>query len=253
MIDLKNQPLLRHSPLLLRNNDLLPTLVRSEVRGQAVLHHLNPPKTPEGQKYELKPENKDLKIVFKANAEGNCYYPYAVYDPLPPTNDAEDASVYAPGDYIAVPLQSTGADKKVFNAPTPVANIIGSTNDPKPIIKGRKYNKWIDIIRDVAGDGAASVCQVQPQIFLSDRSQVGTIAIFPPHQYLVGAHLTEGPENQRGEALKGDNVLLLAITNEHNVCKIRTSRQQNPTTGEGFYMLTILGAVGVELSGFMLG
>lgn len=251
MIDLKNQPLLRHSPLLLRNNDLLPTLVRSEVRGQAVLHHLNPPKTPEGQKYELKPENKDLKIVFKANAEGNYYYPYAVYDPLPPTNDAEDASVYTPGDYIAVPLQSTGTDRIVLEEPTPVANIIGSGKDPKP----RGYSSsssWIDIIRDVAGDEAASFCQVQPYIYLSDGTLLGQIAIPYPHYFLVGAHLTKGPENQRGEALKGDNVLLLAITNEHNVCKIRTSRQQNPTTGEGFYMLTIPSAVGVELSGFKL-
>lgn len=247
MIDLKNQPLLRHSPLLLRNNDLLPTLVRSEVRGQAVLHHLNPPKTPEGQKYELKPENKDLKIVFKANAEGNCYYPYAVYDPLPPTNDAEDASGYAPGDYIAVPLQSTGADTIVLEEPTPVANIIGSTYDPKI-----DNLKWIDVIRTVAGESAASVCQVQPQIFLSDGTQAGSIDIFQPYQFLVGAHLTEGPENQRGEALKGENVLLLAITNEHNVCRIKINGNVCPW-GAGFYMQTIPNAAGVVLYGFMLG
>ena len=47
MIDPNSNDLILGSQLS-RHSDLLPHLVRSERQGQAVIHHLNPPISPEG-------------------------------------------------------------------------------------------------------------------------------------------------------------------------------------------------------------
>ena len=64
MIDPNSNDLILGSQLS-RHHDLLPHLVRSERQGQAVIHHLNPPISPEGKLYTLSPEDQDLKIVFR--------------------------------------------------------------------------------------------------------------------------------------------------------------------------------------------
>ena len=78
MIDPNSNDLILGSQLS-RHHDLLPHLVRSERQGQAVIHHLNPPISPEGKLYTLSPEDQDLKIVFRAMSDGSGFYPYDVH------------------------------------------------------------------------------------------------------------------------------------------------------------------------------
>ena len=129
MIDPNSNDLILGSQLS-RHSDLLPHLVRSERQGQAVIHHLNPPISPEGKLYTLSPEDQDLKIVFRAMSDGSGFYPYDVYNPQPNSMDSDTLGTTA-GEYIVVPLRSTSAAPYGFGSQQGfVANVIGSKDDP---------------------------------------------------------------------------------------------------------------------------
>ena len=266
MIDPNSNDLLLGSQLS-RHHDLLPHLVRSERQGQAVIHHLNPPISPEGQLYTLSPENQDLKIVFRAMSDGSGFYPYDVYNPQ--SNDMSTDTLGAPaGEYIVVPLRSTSATPYGFGSQQVfVANVIGSKDDPKPIA----VNSWIDVIKNVLGLERTS-CQVQTDsIYVPRSTKTGTtlwqIAVtnstvqtqrnaIKDRDYekqskrsldeLDGAHVVLDSVNQSVEA--GKDVYMLAIPHWLNVMSFPTD---NEPWGTRFAMKTIPNAVGVKLSGYL--
>lgn len=258
MIDPNSNDLILGSQLS-RHHDLLPHLVRSERQGQAVIHHLNPPISPEGQLYTLTPENQDLKIVFRAMSDGSGFYPYDVYNPQ--SNDMSTDTLGATaGEYIVVPLRSTSAKPYSFKDPF-VANVIGSKDDPRPRVDKDIPNSWLNVMRAVLK--CEPTCQVTTQCIYTDSSSIpkkdiqGLIDAIKARPWeqkqhrsldaLDGGHVTLGKGNKRVEA--NGEVFLLAIPHWLNVLSYPDPKQDWGTT---FSMMVTLGTVGLQLSGYML-
>lgn len=266
MIDPNSNDLILGSQLS-RHSDLLPHLVRSERQGQAVIHHLNPPISPEGKLYTLSPEDQDLKIVFRAMSDGSGFYPYDVYNPQPNSMDSDTLGTTA-GEYIVVPLRSTSATPYGFGSQQVfVANVIGSKDDPIPY----NYTSWMKVINGVLHLKDYPTCQVQTDsIYVPRATKTGTtlwqIAVtnstvqtqrnaIKDRDYekqskrsldeLDGAHVVLDSVNQSVEA--GKDVYMLAIPHWLNVMSFPTD---NEPWGTRFAMKTIPNAVGVKLSGY---
>ena len=269
MIDPNSNDLILGSQLS-RHSDLLPHLVRSERQGQAVIHHLNPPISPEGKLYTLSPENQDLKIVFRAMSDGSGFYPYDVYNPQHISIGSDTLGATA-GEYIVVPLRSTSATPYGFGSQQVfVANVIGSKDDPNP----PKYQgqSWMNVIKDVLGLSRYPTCQVQTDSIYVPRSTKTGTTLWPiavtnstvqtqrnaikDRDYekqskrsldeLDGAHVVLDSVNQSVEA--GKDVYMLAIPHWLNVMSFPTD---NELWGTRFAMMTIKNAVGVKLSGYL--
>lgn len=256
MIDPNSNDLILGSQLS-RHADLLPHLVRSERIGQAVIHHLNPPISPEGKLYTLKPEDQELKIVFRATSDGSGFYPYDVYNPQSNSMNLETLGATT-GEYIVVPLRSTSATPYGFGSQQGfVANVIGSKDDPKPIA----VDSWIDVIKNVL-DLEKTSCQVNTtSIFLPPPNARVSVSIATPaiqqqiHEIctrdgrsansLDGGHVVLGLVNQEVKA--GKTVYMLAIPHWLNVLQYPDNQKE---WGTKFAMQTIPNAVGVKLSGY---
>lgn len=253
MIDPNSNDLILGSQLS-RHSDLLPHLVRSERQGQAVIHHLNPPISPEGKLYTLSPEDQDLKIVFRAMSDGSGFYPYDVYNPQPNSMDSDTLGTTA-GEYIVVPLRSTSATPYGFGSQQVfVANVIGSKYDPKPIA----VNSWIDVIKNVL-DLKRTSCQVKEDlIYDANNTQVSAKNFATQKQAtekrssidintLVGGHVVQDSRNKTVSA--GGTVYLMAIRQWLNIMKYPSESEKD--WGTKFAMQTIPNAVGVKLSGYL--
>ena len=262
MIDPNSNDLILGSQLS-RHSDLLPHLVRSERQGQAVIHHLNPPISPEGKLYTLSPEDQDLKIVFRAMSDGSGFYPYDVYNPQPNSMDSDTLGTTA-GEYIVVPLRSTSATPYGFGSQQGyVANVIGSKDDPKPY----NYTSWMQVIKAVLHLKDYPTCQVDTtyivlpppnarvQVPITTPAIQAQIAAIPERQQeqqnprdlnsLDGGHLVLGLINQ--EVAAGKPVYMLAIPHWLNVLSYPSEEED---WGTKFAMKTIPNAVGVTLSGY---
>ena len=257
MIDPNSNDLILGSQLS-RHSDLLPHLVRSERQGQAVIHHLNPPISPEGKLYTLSPEDQDLKIVFRAMSDGSGFYPYDVYNPQPNSMDSDTLGTTA-GEYIVVPLRSTSATPYGFGSQQGfVANVIGSKDDPKPY----NYTSWMQVIKEVLHLKDYPTCQVTEDYIYTDSSTIpkadiqGLIDAIKARPWeqkqhrsldaLDGGHVTLGKGNKRVEA--NGEVFLLAIPHWLNVLSYPDPEKD---WGTKFAMQTIPNAVGVKLSGYL--
>lgn len=254
MIDPNSNDLILGSQLS-RHSDLLPHLVRSERQGQAVIHHLNPPISPEGKLYTLSPEDQDLKIVFRAMSDGSGFYPYDVYNPQPNSMDSDTLGTTA-GEYIVVPLRSTSATPYGFGSQQVfVANVIGSKDDPKPIA----VNSWIDVIKSVLNLEKTS-CQVREDLIYDadNNTQVSAKDFATQKQatetrssintnMLVGGHVVQDSRNKTVSA--GETVYLMVIRQWLNIMKYPSENQKE--WGTKFAMQTIPNAVGVKLSGYL--
>ena len=226
MIDPNSNDLILGSQLS-RHSDLLPHLVRSERQGQAVIHHLNPPISPEGQLYTLSPENR---------------------------MDSDTLGTTA-GEYIVVPLRSTSATPYGFGSQQVfVANVIGSKDDPKPIA----VNSWIDVIKSVLNLKKTS-CQVKEDLIYdaNNNTQVSAKDFATQKQAtetrssinintLVGGHVVQDSRNKTVSA--GGTVYLMAIRQWLNILSYPITEKD---WGTEFAMQTIPNAVGVKLSGYL--
>ena len=253
MIDPNSNDLILGSQLS-RHHDLLPHLVRSERQGQAVIHHLNPPISPEGKLYTLSPEDQDLKIVFRAMSDGSGFYPYDVYNPQHISIGSDTLGATA-GEYIVVPLRSTSATPYGFGSQQVfVANVIGSKDDPKPIA----VNSWIDVIKSVLNLKKTS-CQVKEDLIYdaNNNTQVSAKDFATQKQAtetrssinintLVGGHVVQDSRNKTVSA--GGTVYLMAIRQWLNILSYPITEKD---WGTEFAMQTIPNAVGVKLSGYL--
>ncbi len=259
MIDPNSNDLILGSQLS-RHSDLLPHLVRSERQGQAVIHHLNPPISPEGKLYTLSPEDQDLKIVFRAMSDGSGFYPYDVYNPQPNSMDSDTLGTTA-GEYIVVPLRSTSATPYGFGSQQVfVANVIGSKDDPKPPVSGKVYQSWLQVMRVVLR--REPTCQVTEDYIYTDsfpipkadiQDLIDAIKARPWERQhprslddLDGGHVVLGSDNQ--EVAAGNTVYMLAIPHWLNVLSYPSKTED---WGTKFAMQTIPNAVGVKLSGYL--
>ena len=259
MIDPNSNDLILGSQLS-RHSDLLPHLVRSERQGQAVIHHLNPPISPEGKLYTLSPEDQDLKIVFRAMSDGSGFYPYDVYNPQPNSMDSDTLGTTA-GEYIVIPLRSTSATPYGFGSQQGfVANVIGSKDDPKPPVSGKVYQSWLQVMRVVLR--CEPTCQVKEDYIYTDSSTIpkadiqgliDAIKARPQERQnprdlnsLDGGHVVLGSVNQAVAA--GNPVYMLAIPHWLNVLSYPITEKD---WGTKFAMKTIPNAVGVKLSGYL--
>ena len=220
MIDPNSNDLILGSQLS-RHHDLLPHLVRSERQGQAVIHHLNPPISPEGKLYSM---------------------------------DSDTLGTTA-GEYIVVPLRSTSATPYGFGSQQVfVANVIGSKDDPKPIA----VNSWIDVIKSVLNLKKTS-CQVKEDLIYdaNNNTQVSAKDFATQKQAtetrssinintLVGGHVVQDSRNKTVSA--GGTVYLMAIRQWLNILSYPITEKD---WGTEFAMQTIPNAVGVKLSGYL--
>ena len=259
MIDPNSNDLILGSQLS-RHSDLLPHLVRSERQGQAVIHHLNPPISPEGKLYTLNPEDQDLKIVFRAMSDGSGFYPYDVYNPQPNSMDSDTLGTTA-GEYIVVPLRSTSATPYGFGSQQVfVANVIGSKDDPKPPVSGKVYQSWLQVMRVVLR--REPTCQVTKDYIYTDSSTIpkadiqGLINAIKARSWerqnprdlnsLDGGHVVLDRQNKT--VAPGSDVYMLAIPHWLNVLSYPSGKED---WGTKFAMQTIPNAVGVKLSGYL--
>lgn len=121
---------------ILTNYAALPDFrmkMKKEVLKMA-LKHINPPYTLMGAKMELTDEQKkNCKVLYKHLGDG--LYEFAgLYNPDIPDEDYPD-------DIVVLPIRSIFNSVQMLRANTRIWNVVGSTNDHRPV----EYDSWIDM------------------------------------------------------------------------------------------------------------
>lgn len=173
------------------------------------------PYTEAGANLKMNELEKDvLRVVYKPSETAPDSYEFY---------DLWDYKKDYPDDYVAVPVASVlGGVTNEYGAGTEFVNIIGSTDDPKPVA-----DSWIHLMI-INGVEHCDSCCAEPALYDPNTRQA--IAVnFQCHGRIVGGHIIFGTLSRPG--YRGEIVHLLPICNAHNIMHL-----PGHDVGAGFYM-----------------
>ena len=188
-----------------------------------MITHISAPATQAGRQLKMTDEQERLcKVLYRKMEDGRY-----IFDGLWEPEDNGDDGV----ERIAVPLRSVIGPVVGYAMTATFANIIKSSDDPKPV-----SDSWIEVMRQHKID--CSACATDGGFYDPNSGNCfETITCKTGETYLVAGHVTFGTRNQHTKDIKGTTVYLLPICKKHNsTCKYSHPAPGEKEPGTGFYM-----------------
>ena len=187
------------------------------------------------------PDNADMRysedqpyIVYKLSEDGEGY---ELYEPYDEANVVADS--YADGDYVAIPLSSTGCQQVTFRKDEIIKNVKGSSGDDW---QGHRAN-WIQLLR-YYGCTVNGCCTNGHIYTLPLGIDIANVCNPTARRDLVGGHVVKG-QNTDPAVLPNGEVYLLSICSTHN------AKHGEGGTGLGYYMKVRETCTGLRLYGYL--